>query len=139
MTDNRFYNYEDAMNGIREYLTLRTDGSARNLSLLITDGSKEVTSFDAKLHTWASEWLKNNEHVRKLSSRLALLQEKFDLHIYEHEWLGRMNVTVVIDHLTTGEAPAVLYVLRDTLMRLSEGYGNGMGSVHLFIVEASRI
>lgn len=139
MTENRFYNYDDAMDGIRKHLALVPDGTAYDLSLLITDGSKGAETLDAKLYADTATWLKNNENIRRVTSRVAAVQEKYDVHIYEREHLGRLTPTVVIDHLNTSTASAVLYVLRDTLMRLSGAYGNGMGSVHLFIVEASRL
>jgi len=136
LTENRFYNYDDALAGVVDHLAKTPAGSIRNLSLLITDGSKSVAGYNPKLHSLAASFLDNMGN-RNVERRIMAAQESFDFHIYTEQRLGKLNATVVIDSFIAGTAAGVLQVLSDTLRRMAEALNLTVGSVYLFAVEAS--
>ncbi len=137
LTENRFYNYDDALAGIVDHLAKTPTGQIRNLSLLITDGSRPVASYDPEKQKYVKESLNNLSHITVASKRLTMLQDAFNFHVYGSERLGMLHFTVVIDSLVAGTAAGMLHVIHDTLRRICESKGCDFGTVYLFAVEAS--
>lgn len=137
LTENRFYNYDDALAGIVDHLAKTPSGQIRNLSLLITDGSRTVASYDPNLHQEAKTFLSDIDHVCTPRRRLTLVQEYYNVHVYTETRLDKFNATVVIDSLLTGTATGMLHVIHDTLRRLAEAQSLTVGTVYLFAIEAS--
>ena len=137
LTENRFYNYDDALAGIVDHLAKTPSGQIRNLSLLITDGAKPVASYDPEKQEFASAYLESISNLNNPDNRLIFTQEEFNFHAYESERLGLMHFTIVIDCLLTGTAAGMLHIIQDTISRLSNAKGLTVGTVYLFAVEAS--
>lgn len=138
LTENRFYNYDDALAGIVDHLAKTPSGQIRNLSLLITDGSKPVASYDPKTQGYASSFMERMSAVKNADNRLMMAQDAFNFHVYTETRLDKFNATVVIDSLLTGTATGMLHVIQDTLARLAEAQSLTVGTVYLFAVEASN-
>lgn len=138
LTENRFYNYDDALAGIVDHLAKTPTGRIRNLSLLITDGSRPVASYDPKRQNFASSFMENISALKNPSRRRDAAQDAFDFHVYSEVRLGKLNATVVIDSLVTGTAAGMLHVIQDILFGLGEAQNVNVGTVYLFAVEASN-
>ena len=139
MITDRFYNYDDAIEGLLKHLTLTPKGEDRNLAFLVTEGSKPVGSYNPKLHTEAKTWLEDNAHLKNVSNRSTFLQAHFNVHFYPSESpsTSKLNLTVVMDSLTLGTAAGILHVIQDHFVRLASAKGFTPGKVFIFAVEAS--
>lgn len=138
LTENRFYNYDDALAGIVDHLAKTPSGQIRNLSLLITDGSRTVASYDPKTQGYASSFMERMSSVKNADKSLMLAQDAFNFHVYEAPRQGALHFTVVIDSLLVQTATGLLHVIHDTLRRLAEAQSLTVGTVYLFAIEASN-
>ena len=136
LQENRFYNYDDALAGIVAHLNMTLGTKTHNLALLVTDGGKEVNTYNPKLHSLAASFFEN-VGSRNGNKRQMMAQEAFGLHFYFEERLGRMNATVVVDELLTGNAAGTFAVIRDVVSHMAEAKNFLVGTVFIFAVEAS--
>ena len=139
MITDRFYNYDDALDGLRTQLTLAPEGKDRNLAFLVTDGGKPVEAYEPKLYAEAKTWLEDHAHIKNVSNRSTFLQEYFNVHFYysESPSTSKVNLTVVMDSLTLGTAAGTLHIIQDHFVRLASAKGLTPGTAFIFAVEAS--
>lgn len=139
MITDRFYNYDDALDGLLKHLALTPEGKDRNIAFLVTEGGKPVEAYNPKLHTEAKTWLEDHAHMKNVSNRSTFLQEYFNVHFYysESPSTSKLNLTVVMDSLTLGTAAGTLHVIQDHFVRSASARGLTLGTVFIFAVEAS--
>lgn len=137
MTENRFYNYDDALKGMVEHLTLVPTGEVRNLPMLVIYGGKPVESYRPNKFSDVYKFMEKYATVTEAERRLELVQGRFDMHFYPVERAGDLHATVVIDSITRAGAASRFHLIQDTFVRLASARGLGAGKVFIFAVEVS--
>lgn len=134
ITENRFYNIDDALSGLSKHLLLssRPKNWKRGIALTVISSTRPSSCEDRRVGYWRD---KTSGYL--LENQIAAYEGFFKMKLSFDDEGGYLTTTCVLDEYEFALTPVALTLMQDLLMRKAREIDIPVGLTYLYFKRAA--